>query len=121
MKEVEGFNHQVINNSNIVICAYHRPFQESYLVSQERYLVWDVQLCIVLYLNIFQCIVCLQYVLNSLGFCSTLEILGDGFLEMDGHWWSCVMIFILIFETILRLAYPKSKNGVVVHMYNDTC
>ena len=71
--------------------------------------------------RVFQCIVCLQYVLNSLGFCNTLEILGDGFLEMDGHWWSRLMIFILIFETILRLAYPKSKNGVVVHMYNDTC
>ena len=53
--------------------------------------------------------------------CSNLEILRDGFVEMDGHWWSCLMIFILIFETILRLAYPKSKNGVVVHMYNDTC
>ena len=47
-------------------------------------------------------------------------ILRDGFVEMDGHWWSCLMIFILIFETILRLAYPKSKNGVVVHTYNDT-
>ena len=34
VKEVEGFNHQVINNSNIVICVYHEPFQESYLVSQ---------------------------------------------------------------------------------------
>ena len=39
--------------------------------------------------------------MNSLGFCNTLEILGDGFLEMDGHWWSCLhMIFILYFETI---------------------
>ena len=104
MKEVEGFNHQVINNSNIVICAYHKPFQESYLVSQESFLVWDVQLCIVLYLNIFQCIVCLQYVLNSLGFCNTLEILGNG--------WSLVviMILILLFETILRLAHPKSNH-----------
>ena len=27
---------------------------------------------------------------TSLGFCNTLEILGDGFLEMDGHWWSCL-------------------------------
>ena len=65
--------------------------------------------------RVFQCIVCLQYVLNSLGFCNTLEILGNG--------WSLVviMILILIFETILRLAHPKSKNGVVVHMYNDTC
>ena len=91
MKEVGGFNNQVINNSNIVICAYHKSFQENYLVlggAQESYLVWDVQSCIVLYLNIFQCIVCLQYVLNSLGFCNTLEILRDGFLEMDGHWWS---------------------------------
>ena len=74
----------------------------------------------ILYLNIFQCIVCLEYVLN-LWDSVIPEILGDGFLEMDGHWWSCLMIFILIFETILRLAYPKSKNGVVVHMYNDTC
>ena len=114
---MEGFKRQVINNSNIVVCAYHKQFQESYLVSQES---WDVQSCMSLYLNIFQCIVCLECVLNSLGFCNTLEILGDGFLEMDGHWWSCLMI-ILIFETILRLAYPKSKNGVVVHMYNDTC
>ena len=87
-------------------------------MSQESYLVWDVLSCMVLYLNIFQCIVCPEYVLNSLGFCNTLEILGDGFLEMDGHWWSCLMIF---FEMILRLTYPKSQNGVVVHVYNDTC
>ena len=58
---------------------------------------------------------------ESLGFCHTLEILGDGFLEMDGHWWSCLMIFILFFEIILRLMYPKSQNGVVVHVYNDMC
>ena len=84
---MEGFKRQVINNSNIVVCAYHKQFQESYLVSQES---WDVQSCMSLYLNIFQCIVCLECVLNSLGFCNTLEILGDGFLEMDGHWWSCL-------------------------------
>ena len=35
--------------------------------------MWDVLLCMILYL------------------CHTLEILGDGFLEMDGHWWSCLM------------------------------
>ena len=118
---MEGLNHQVINISNIVVCPYHKTYQESYLVSQESYLVWDVQLCIILYLDIFQCIVCLEYVLNSLGFCNTLEILGDGFLEMDGHWWSCLMISILFFEIILRLTYPKSQNGVVVHVYNNMC
>ena len=73
----------MINNSNIVVCVYHKPFQESYLVG-------DVQSCIILYVNIFKCMVPLEYVLNSLGFCNTLEILGDGFLEMDGHWWSCL-------------------------------
>ena len=52
---------------------------------------------------------------------TSLEILGDEFLEMDGHWWSCLMIFILFFEIILRLTYPKSQNGVVVHVYNDMC
>ena len=52
VKEVEGFKLQVINNSNIVVCVYHKPFQESYLVSQESYLVGDVQLCIILYVNI---------------------------------------------------------------------
>ena len=53
VKEVEGFKLQVINNSNIVVCVYHKPFQESYLVSQESYLVGDVQSCIILYVNIF--------------------------------------------------------------------
>ena len=62
---------------------------------------------------------CLSWIcFESLGLCHTLEILGDGFLEMDGHWWSCLMIF---FEIILRLTYLKSQNGVVVHVYNDTC
>ena len=65
---------------------------------------------------------CLSWIcFESLGLCHTLEILGDGFLEMDGHWWSCLMIFILFFEIILRLMYPKSQNGVVVHVYNDMC
>ena len=79
---MEGLNHQVINISNIVVCAYHKTFQESYLVSQESYLVWDVQLCIILYLNIFQCIVCLEYVLNLWDCVILLK-----FLEMDSWKW----------------------------------
>ena len=79
---MEGLNHQVINISNIVICAYHKTFQESYLVSQESYLVWDVLLCMILYLNIFQCIVCLEYVLNLWDSVILLK-----FLEMDSWKW----------------------------------
>ena len=79
---MEGLNHQVINISNIVICAYHKTFQESYLVSQESYLVWDVLLCIILHLNIFQCIVCLEYVLNLWDCVILLK-----FLEMDSWKW----------------------------------
>ena len=81
---------------------------------QESYLVWDVLSCMILYLNIFQCIICLEYFLNLWDSVILLK-----FLKMDGHWWSCLMIF--IFETISRLAYPKSENGVVVHVYNGTC
>ena len=35
---------------------------------------------------------CLSWIcFESLGLCHTLEILGDGFLEMDGHWSLVVM------------------------------
>ena len=70
---------------------YFLPLSNPKNSDQESYLVWDVQSCMILYLNVFQCIVCLEYVLNSLRFCNTLEILGDGFLEMDGHWYSCLL------------------------------
>ena len=79
---MEGFKLQVINNSNIVVCVYHKPFQESYLVSQESYLVWDVLSCMILYLNVFQCIVCLEYVLNLWDSVILLK-----FLEMDSWKW----------------------------------
>ena len=79
---MEGLNHQVINISNIVVCAYQETFQESYLVSQESYLVWDVLSCMILYLNIFQCIVSLEYVLNLWDSVILLK-----FLEMDSWKW----------------------------------
>ena len=79
---MEGLNHQVINISNIVVCAYQETFQESYLVSQESYLVWDVLLCMILYLNIFQGIFCLEYVLNLWDSVILLK-----FLEMDSWKW----------------------------------
>ena len=64
------------------LCNIKKPFQESYLVSQESYLVWDVLLCMILYLNIFQCIVCLEYVLNLWDSVILLK-----FLEMDSWKW----------------------------------
>ena len=83
-------------------------------MSQESYLVWDVLLCMILYLNIFQCIVCLEYVLNLWDSVILLK-----FLEMDS--WKWMVAGSQFFEIILRLMYPKSQNGVVVHVYNDMC
>ena len=83
-------------------------------MSQESYLVWDVLLCIILHLNIFQCIVCLEYVLNLWDSVILLK-----FLEMDS--WKWMVTGGQFFEIILRLTYLKSQNGVVVHVYNDTC
>ena len=86
---MEGFNHQVINISNIVVCAYHKTFQESYLVSQESYLVWECSVVydfisqyISVHFSAFQCIVCLEYVLNLWDSVILLK-----FLEMNSCKW----------------------------------
>ena len=120
-EDMEGLNHQVINISNIVVCAI------SWNISGELPCVSGELLsvgCSVVYnfTSRYISVHCLSWIcFISLGLCHTLEILGDGFLEMDGHWWSCLhMIFILYFETIkgwfiLKVKIPSEMEVALLH------
>ena len=85
-------------------------------MSQESYLVWECSVvCMILYLNIFQCIVCLEYVLNLWDSVILLK-----FLEMDSWKWMVtgghVYIWVRFCRTgkmlVLCLFFLKSRASV---------